>query len=98
MGTEPIYELSRVRTRAGDETTVYLVRHPLPVTRLRVLCFEQPTRLDHWCATNGHAEAIVAGFFVREPHRPLGEVLVGGRAVAHESIDAPWEGVGGACT
>ncbi|MDO8212613.1 phosphodiester glycosidase family protein [Conexibacter sp. CPCC 206217] len=90
LRTDPTYELSRARTRDGEETTVYLVRHPLPATRLRVVSFEQPTRLDRWCAASGVAEAIVAGFFVRAPHRPLGEVLVGGRPVVYEPIAAPW--------
>jgi hypothetical protein len=90
MGDRIEYELLRMRTRDGGETTVYLVRHPLATTRLRVLCFEQPTRLDHWCAEHGCPEAIVAGFFVRDPYRPLGEVRVGGAAVAHEPIAAPW--------
>lgn len=90
MGHEPTFELLRARTRDGDETTVYLVRHPLPATRLTLTCFDEPTRLDHWCASNGHPEAIVAGFFVRDPHRPLGEVRLGGRAVAHEPVPAPW--------
>src|SRR4051794_16531280 len=84
------YELLRFRTRDGDETTVYLVRHPLAATRASVMCFEDPTRLDHWCAATGRPEAIVAGFFVRDPYRPLGEVRVGGVTVEHEPVAAPW--------
>ena len=49
-----------------------------------------PTRLDHWCAANGRPEAIVAGFFVRDPYRPLGEVRLGARRVEHEPVAAPW--------
>jgi exopolysaccharide biosynthesis protein len=56
-----------------------------------VVCFEEPERLDHWCAATGHPEAIVAGFFVRDPYRPLGEVRIDGRAFVHERIAAPWE-------
>jgi hypothetical protein len=84
------YELLRFRTRDGDETTVYLTRHPLATTRPSLVCFPEPTRLDHWCAAQGHPEAIVAGFFVREPYRPLGEAWVGGEAVGHEPIADPW--------
>jgi hypothetical protein len=84
------YELLRFRTRDGDETTVYLTRHPLPATRLSVICFPEPTRLDHWCAATGHPEAIVAGFFLRDPYRPLGEVRIGGSVVEHEPVAAPW--------
>jgi phosphodiester glycosidase len=86
------YELLRLRTRDGGETTVYLTRHPLATTRVRVLCFERPARLDHWCAAEGHPEAIVAGFFLRDPYRPLGEVRVGGEPVAHEPVPEPWAG------
>lgn len=84
------YELLRFRTRDGDETTVYLVRHPAADTRVSVIRFEEPTRLDHWCTTSGHAEAMVAGFFVRDPYRPLGEVRVGGELLPHEPVTEPW--------
>jgi hypothetical protein len=85
------YELLRFRTRGGEETTVYLVRHPLASTRLRVVNFgAEPVRLDHWCRADGHAEALVAGFFVRDPYRPLGEVRLGGAPVEHEPVEAPW--------
>jgi hypothetical protein len=84
------YELLRMRTRDGAETTVYLVRHPLSATRASVVCFPEATRLDHWCASEGHREAIVAGFFVRDPYRPLGEVRIDGAAVEHEPISGPW--------
>jgi phosphodiester glycosidase len=90
MGDGIAYELLRFRTRDGDETTVYLTRHPLRSTRLSAICFDEPARLDQWCAAEGHAEAIVAGFFVRDPYRPLGEVRVGGSLVGHEPVAAPW--------
>jgi hypothetical protein len=84
------YELSRIRLADGSETTVYVVVHPWRATRLRVTCFEGAQRLDHWCVANGRPEAIVAGFFVRDPWRPLGEVRIDGRVVAHETIAAPF--------
>jgi hypothetical protein len=90
LGDGIAYELLRVRTRDRDETTVYLVRHALASTRVSVRSFPEPTRLDHWCAATACPEAIVAGFFVRDPYRPLGQVRVGGRVVAHEPIAAPW--------
>ena len=67
MGDGIEYELTRVRLSDGWETTVYLVRHPLATTSPRVVWFPEPQRLDHWCAAHGHSEAIVAGFFVRDP-------------------------------
>jgi len=84
------YELSRVGLADGSETTVYVVAHPRRGTRVRVQCFEEPRRLDHWCAASGRPEAIVAGFFLRDPWRPLGEVRIDGRLVAHEPIAAPF--------
>lgn len=84
------YELMRFRTRDGDDTTVYLVRHRADRTSVSVICFEEPTRLDHWCAATGHREAMVAGFFLRDPYRPLGELWVGGRPVPHEPVSAPY--------
>jgi hypothetical protein len=84
------YELSRFRTRERSETTVYLVRHPITRTRVSVLRFEQPTRLDQWCAATGHPEAMVAGFFVRDPYRPLGEARIGGEPLAYEPVAEPW--------
>jgi hypothetical protein len=55
-----------------------------------VRCFTPPERLDHWCVANGHTEAIVAGFFLRDPYRPLGEVRIGGAPVAHQPVAGPW--------
>jgi hypothetical protein len=90
MGDGIAYELLRFRTRDTLETTVYAVRHRLATTRVSVIAFDEPTRLDHWCAVTGNPEAIVAGFFVRDPYRPLGEVRVGGTVVEHEPVAAPW--------
>jgi hypothetical protein len=84
------YELLRFRTRDGAETTVYLVRHPAARTSVSVVRFKRPTRLDRWCAATGHREAMVAGFFVRDPYRPLGEVRVGGEPLAFEPVAEPW--------
>jgi hypothetical protein len=87
-----VYELLRVRTRDGDETTVYLVRHPRATTRLALQYFPTPSRLDRWCAAEGRPEGIVAGFFVRDPYLPLGELRVAGEAIEHEPIAPPWGG------
>ena len=84
------YELLRFRTRDGGDTTVYLVRHPLAETRVSVQLFSEPARLDHWCRAEGVAEALVAGFFVRDPYRPLGEVRSAARAVEFEPVEARW--------
>ncbi len=59
-------------------------------TRVRLACFREPQRLDRWCAEHDQPEAIVAGFFVRDPYRPLGEARIDGRAIDHEPIAEPW--------
>jgi phosphodiester glycosidase len=74
----------------GAETTVYVVVHQRRATRVRVACFEEAQRLDRWCVASDRPEAIVAGFFLRDPWRPLGEVWIGGRLVPHEPIIAPF--------
>jgi hypothetical protein len=84
------YELMRFRTKDRDETTVYLVRYPAAHTRVSVVHFHEPTRLDHWSVANDRPEAMVAGFFLRDPYRPLGEVWIGGEQIPHEPVAEPW--------
>ena len=84
------YSLRRHHLADGERTTIYTVRHPLDRSRPRVQLFRQPRRLDHWCSKHGHKEAIVGGFYLRDPFRPLGEVMTGGRALASEPFAAPY--------
>jgi hypothetical protein len=78
------YSLRRHRLADGEQTTLYVVRHALERSRLRVQLFPQPRRLDHWCWKHGCKEAIVGGFYLRDPFRPLGELRVGGAALSSE--------------
>ncbi len=80
----------RTRLEDGEETTVYLVRHPLATTDVRLVHFPEPERLDHWCAAHGHPEAIVGGFFLRDPYRPLGETRIDGDLIEHETVPSQW--------
>lgn len=86
------YELWRHTLADGECTTVYAVRHPAS-TPVRVVFFPRTERLDVWCARHRVGEAIVAGFFLRDPYRPLGAVRVGGRAIPHTPIAEPYGGV-----
>ena len=43
-----------------------------------------------WCRENGVDEAIVGGFFQRDPYRPLGELWIDGRPIEHEPVAAPY--------
>ena len=84
------YLLWRHELEDGETTTLYAVRHPVADTRVRVLFFARTRRLDVWCRSQGVEEAVVGGFFVRDPYRPLGEVWIDGRAVGHEPIPGPF--------
>jgi hypothetical protein len=78
------YSLRRDVLSDGEETTVYVVGHPLAEVRPRVCLFRQPRRLDWYCAKNRIDEAVVGGFYLRDPFRPLGELWLGGRQVDGE--------------
>jgi len=69
---------------------LYAVRHPRRSTRARVVHFPRPERLDVWSRKNGVEEAVVGGFFLRDPYRPLGELWIDGRPVGHEPVAAPY--------
>jgi hypothetical protein len=84
------YRLWRHTLADGAQTTVYAVLYPRGSTRVRVVHFPRTERLDVWCAANGAGEAVVAGFFLRDPYRPLGELWVDGRARHHEPVAAPY--------
>jgi exopolysaccharide biosynthesis protein len=84
------YDLWRHTLADGEVTTMYAVRHPRRSTRVRVVHFPRTEHLDGWCAANGVGEAVVAGFFLRDPYRPLGELWVDGRSVPHEPVAAPY--------
>jgi Phosphodiester glycosidase len=86
------YHLWRHTLADGDVTTMYAVRHPTRSTRLRVVHFPRTEHLDVWCAGNGVGEAVVAGFFLRDPYRPLGELWIDGASAPHEPVDEPFAG------
>jgi hypothetical protein len=87
------YALRRRRLDDGEETTLYAVRYPLGRTRVRVLHFPRPQRLDVWSRRSGIGEAIVGGFFMRDPYRALGELWVAGRLARHEPVADPFANV-----
>ncbi len=83
------YLLWRHTLADGEVTTVYAVRHPVASTRVRVVHFPRPEHLDVWCVANGIGEAVVGGFFLRDPYRPLGELWLDGRQAPHEPVADP---------
>ena len=84
------YLLWRQALADGEVTTVYAVRHPRRLTRVRAVYFPRVQHLDVWCRANGFEEAVVGGFFLRDPYRPLGELWIDGRAVRHEQVARPY--------
>lgn len=80
------YLLWRQVLADGHVTTVYAVHHPRSSTRVRAVHFPETARLDSWCAVNGVDEAIIGGFFLRDPYRPLGDLWIGGHAVPNEPV------------
>src|SRR5262245_42449782 len=84
------YLLWRHELADGEVTTLYAVRYPRRSTRARVVHFPRPERLDVWSRRNGVEEAIVGGFFLRDPYRPLGDLWIDGRPVPHEPVTAPY--------
>ena len=84
------YLLWRHEFADGEVTTLYAVRHPRHSARVRVVHFPRTEHLDVWCTGNEVDEAIIGGFFVRDPYRPLGDLSIGGRPVPHEPIVAPY--------
>ena len=80
------YDLARRPLADGTHTTIYATRHPRAATRVRAVHFPEPRRLDVWCAAHGVPEAIIGGFFLRDPFRPLGELWRDGTAVKHETV------------
>jgi len=84
------YLLWRHALADGEVTTLYAVRYPRRSTRARVVYFPRPEHLDVWCRRTGVEEAVVGGFFLRDPYRPLGELWIDGRPSRHEPISAPY--------
>jgi exopolysaccharide biosynthesis protein len=82
------YLLWRHELADGHVTTLYAVRYPRQTTIVRVVHFPEPRRLDVWCTANEVDEAIIGGFFLRDPYRPLGELWIDGELVPYEPIAA----------
>src|SRR5262245_12309334 len=80
------YLLWRHELAGGELTTMYAVRYPRRSTRARVVYFRRAERLDVWCRRNGVEEAVVGGFYLRVPYRPLGELWIDGRPVPHQPV------------
>jgi exopolysaccharide biosynthesis protein len=88
--TPPEYLLWRQTLSDGEVTTIYAVRHSSAATRARVVYLPRTEHLDVWCRAHGVEEAVVGGFFLRDPYRPLGELWIDGRQIRHEAVAEPY--------
>jgi hypothetical protein len=89
----------RVTLDDGAATTLHVAEYPLAETALRVELLPGPMTLQAWCRVHGIKEALVGGFYVRDPLEradplqhgmPLGELRSGGVACASIPFIGPW--------
>ncbi len=95
-GADPAH-LRRLRLTLADgaRTTAYVAIHALVRTRVRVARLPALTPLGAWCEAQAIQEALVGGFYQRDPGEsfagsPLGEVRVGGAPEAFLPFMDPW--------
>lgn len=84
----------RVVLADGAQTTAHVRVLDAARTEARLVVLRRPEPLAAWCARSGVEDAIVGGFFVRQPVcLPLGEVRT--RGVKRRSVPflAPWDAV-----
>ncbi|MFA9269166.1 MAG: phosphodiester glycosidase family protein [Baekduiaceae bacterium] len=75
----------------GARTTAYVATHPLATTRVRVHRLPALTPLGQWCEQTNTAEALVGGFYLREPTGvPLGDLWTDGVAQPSVPFLEPW--------
>jgi hypothetical protein len=89
----------RVRLADGTATTLHVAEHPLAETALAVERLPVPMALERWCRLRGFEEALVGGFYVRDPLErtadmlsgmPLGELRTGGMPRESIAFTAPY--------
>ncbi|MBI5106526.1 MAG: phosphodiester glycosidase family protein, partial [Solirubrobacterales bacterium] len=81
----------RLRLADGARTTLYVARHDLRRTDVRVVRLERPGPLEAWCRAHGYGEALVGGFYARPHLTPLGELRLGGVLREHVPFAAPFD-------
>jgi hypothetical protein len=84
---------SRLRLADGASTTLHVARFNRNVVRPRVMLLPGSQSLRSWCAIEGIADAVVAGFFARPANTPLGELRIEGALVSSIPFDSPWNSV-----
>ena len=83
----------------GARTTVHVAEYPLADVHLHVERLPDQMPLERWCGLRGIDEALVGGFYVRQPQlrtdpqltgMPLGELRTQGMACESVPFSAPW--------
>ena len=95
----PHLRRERDRLAGGAATTLHVAEHPLRHTALGVERLPVPMALERWCRLRGFDEALVGGFYVRDPLErsadmlsgmPLGELRTGGMPRESIAFTAPF--------
>lgn len=75
----------------GATTSAYVATHPLATRRVKVHRLPTLTPLGQWCSQTNTDEALVGGFYLREPTGvPLGDLWTDGVAQASVPFLSPW--------
>ena len=86
----PTLERRRLRLDDGAATTVHVARFSRTQFDLRVVALQPCATVLGWCERSGAEHAIVGGFYMRPGGPALGDLWIGGQALATEPFDAPW--------
>jgi hypothetical protein len=82
---------ARVTLADGARTTVYVARHDLRNTEVRVAVLPGQQTLESYCVRRAISDALVGGFFTRPAGLPLGEVRTRGVVRRHVPFLAPFD-------
>ena len=91
----PRVESRRIRLDGGLATTLRVARFDAAAFSLGVVEIAPCATVREWCRENRAPHAIVGGFYVRPGGPPLGDVWIGGMALATAPFEAPWGAVRG---
>lgn len=96
-GNSPSVSCERVALPDDGKTTVYVFRHALSDTVIRVAGSGCATRVADVCSESGGpvVAAMSGGFFAREAKQPLGELWIAGERRSHVPFQPPWGDVRG---
>jgi hypothetical protein len=75
---EKVRSTERVELADGNRTTIHAVRYERMAYQPRIVVFDEAMTLLDWCQSNDQEEAIVGGFFTRDPAGLLGDTWLNG--------------------